>query len=136
MLRRTGNYTAADGAEDTLRHLKDRGYRIGVLSNSRFRSSSISGILEEEGLSGYVDVLISSADTGIRKPDPEQYHAAARALGADPKDCYFCGDSDSNDYYGPLQAGFRGAVYIGEGRPGIRYAVRRIGNLPSLFKDR
>ncbi len=61
---------------------------------------------------------------------------AASALGAVPKDCYFCGDSDSNDYYGPLQAGFRGAVHIGDGDPGIRYRVGRIGDLPSLFADR
>ena len=53
-----------------MRYLKGRGYRIGVLSNSRVRSRAISRILEEEGLSGYVDVLVSSADTGIRKPDP------------------------------------------------------------------
>ena len=137
LLRDVRLYRAAEGAEDTLRYLKERGYRIGVLSNSRYHGCTISGILEDEGLLQYIDTVISSADIGIRKPDPASYQAILEALDADRKDCFFCGDNIAKDYNGPLAAGLRGAVLITkEGNRNATFSVKSIGELPGLFYAR
>jgi putative hydrolase of the HAD superfamily len=42
------------------------------------------------------DVLVISGEVGIRKPDPEIFHLAARRLGVAPHDCVFVDDLDRN----------------------------------------
>lgn len=136
LLRDTHIYDVCEGTERTLRYLKDNGYRIGVLSNTRYHSPTLRGMLEDCGISEYVDVVVASADIGYRKPHTEAYRAVLAELGADAKDCFYCGDNLSNDYFGPLSAGMRGAVHIDRKKEGgATHAIRDIGDLPSLFKD-
>ncbi|MCQ2079448.1 MAG: HAD-IA family hydrolase [archaeon] len=134
LLRNTRLYTAAPGAEDLLRYLKDNGYRVGVLSNSRYHSRTIRGILEDEGLLGYIDEVVSSADIGFRKPHPEAYLDILRRMGAEPGKAYFAGDNIAKDYYGPLAVSFRGAVLISPEIAGQNLMrVDRIGDIIGLF---
>ena len=51
---------------------------------------------EKLGLSRYLDWRFVSCNTGIRKPDPEAYLGAARALEVSPADCIFVDDRRRN----------------------------------------
>ena len=135
LLRDTGLYGAAEGAEKTLSYLKSQGYRIGVFSNTRYHSPTLIGMLEDCDLMRYIDRVVTSADTGIRKPDPASYDAVIEALGTERRRCFYCGDNPSKDYYGPLAIHMKGAILIDPSmeKP-VRWKVRSIGEVPDLFE--
>ncbi len=132
-LRDTRLYGPASGSAAALGYLKDTGYRIGVMSNTRYHGAVIRGLLEDAGLAGSVDEIVTSADVGFRKPRAEAYAAIADRIGADWRDVLFCGDSLSNDYYGPLSARLRGAVHIDPTSSAATWRIGSLGDLPGLF---
>lgn len=136
LLRNNRLYTLAPGALELLRYLKENGYRIGVLSNTRYHSHTIRGILEDEGLLPYVDEVVCSADIGYRKPRPEAYLSILERMGAEPRRAYFAGDNLAKDYFGPLAVSFRGAVWISaeEAEENV-LRVPRIGDIIGLFEN-
>lgn len=75
-------------AEPALRAARERGIRIGVLTNNS-AGLSAERILEIAGLAGLVDVMMSSQVIGAEKPDPRSYLAVASALGVAPESCLF-----------------------------------------------
>lgn len=78
-------------AKPVLSGLKERGYRLGVVTNGRdsFQRSKIASL----GIEPYFDVILTSGELGIKKPDPRIFRAALSALQAEPADTVFCGDS-------------------------------------------
>ena len=136
MMRRTGTFVAADGARETLSYFRDHGYRIGVLSNTAYRSSVVAGVLEDNGMADLVDAVVTSADVGYRKPDSRAYDAVVHAIGGERGLCYFVGDSRDRDHTGPLRYGMKGAFLIDHHCSGKEDSVVRcIGDIPSLFSD-
>lgn len=114
-----------EDARALLPSLKHRGYRMGVVTNSLFPSAMFMPWIGELGLAGYFDAVISSADVGRTKPDPEPYTAALRALDIDPHEALFVGDRVETDIAGARAAGLR-AVLIdrsGRRREGAGYLV-------------
>ena len=129
-------FQAIDGAVDTLRYFKDRGYRIGVLSNTTYRSSVVRGVLEDNGFDGLLDSVKSSADIGYKKPSDEAYSAIVESLGAEKHMCFFVGDTCLKDCKGPLDFGMRGAFLIDPESVGKKdYIVVDISEIPTLFSD-
>ncbi len=61
-----------------LRGLKERGLKLGIISNWDDRLRPLLRALE---LDGYFYIIIVSSEVGRRKPDPEMFRAAARELG-------------------------------------------------------
>ena len=136
MMRGTKMFLTIDGVKDTLGYFKERGYRIGVLSNTTYRTSVVRGVLEDNGISDLVDTVVTSAEIGYKKPDPRAYDAVLRSLGANRSDCFFAGDSRANDYCGPYGFGMRKVFLIDPcGDCGRRTTVSSISEIPSLFRD-
>lgn len=67
--------------------------RVALLTNATTR---LRDDLELLGLDGEVDEVISSAETGARKPEPEAYLAALALLDARAETTLFCDDSETN----------------------------------------
>jgi len=136
MMRATHTFVPVRGAEDTLAYFKDRGYRIGVLSNTAYRGSVVKGLLEDVGFDHLIDVVVSSADVGFKKPHERAYSAVVDALGARREDCFFAGDSAEKDCIGPRRFGMRGAFLIDPSRPSREEGiVSSIDEIPSFFRD-
>ena len=85
--------------------LSERGYRIGVISNTVSRVL-VPGELDEAGLTPYVDVLVMSSITGVRKPDPSMFIQASSQIGIDPEHCAYVGDQPNRDVEGPRRSGY------------------------------
>lgn len=98
----------ARGARPLLRRLKERGYRVGLLSNWDSRARSV---LKGKRLLALFDGLFISSEIGCEKPDPRAFLAAADALDAPPTRLLHVGDSWREDVCGALDAGCR-AVWI------------------------
>lgn len=82
--------------------LKDRGLRLGVISNWDTR---LTCILDGIGLGGAFDVVVSSADVGLRKPDPRIFELACERLGVAPGSAAHVGDHHYSDVLGATAAG-------------------------------
>ncbi|MCY1140896.1 HAD-IA family hydrolase [Actinoplanes sp. Pm04-4] len=64
------------------------------------------------GLDAYVDVVVTSGETGHAKPRPEIFHIALRELDATPDEAWHIGDSLTSDVAGARNAGLAGAVWL------------------------
>jgi FMN phosphatase YigB (HAD superfamily) len=73
-----------DGMGDALRALKTRGYRFGLVADTRVKTAW--NVLHQHGLYGLFDALAISEEVGAEKPDPHIFCAALDALKIAPPD--------------------------------------------------
>lgn len=86
----------------TLRELRKRGLRLGMISNA---SSEVSALWDETVLAPLFDAAFFSADEGMMKPDPRLYRRMAGALEVEPADCVFVGDGAYRELQGAQAVG-------------------------------
>ena len=103
-----GEMTPYPEAAETLRTLREAGLAIGVCSNWGWE---LDAFLDDVGLLELVDVPITSARAGCRKPHPDIYRRSVEALDVDPADVLFVGDSWEPDVRGPRRMGMT-AVHV------------------------
>jgi HAD superfamily hydrolase (TIGR01662 family) len=90
----------------TLTALRDSGFKMGVVSNSK-SDWAVRAILEKHDLSKFFGVIISSAAVRVRKPRQDIFSKALAALDAKPSEAVFVGDSLQADMIGARTAGIR-----------------------------
>lgn len=105
------------GMADTLRALRARGLKLGIVSNGEtdIQTRSITAL----GLEALVDTVLISESEGLRKPDAAMFRRAADKLGVGTADCLFVGDSPEADILGAHAAGMRTAWFSS----GLAWAV-------------
>ena len=88
--------------------LRDRGIRIGVLSNTLWSREYHDGIFRRDGVLHLVDGAVYSSEIPWTKPHPEAFRAAMAAVGVtDPASCVFVGDRPFDDIFGAKSLGMR-----------------------------
>ena len=112
-----------DSAE-VLATLRAAGYRIGVLTNGT-QEQQIDK-LHTIGLSSAIDVVCTSEQIGVQKPDPRAFLELAQRLDVVPSACLFVGDSADQDIAGARKAGMQALLIdrYGDHTAGIASAVR------------
>ena len=110
-------------AAQVIAELHWRGYRMGLVSNTT-STADAPRFLDEYGLTKYFQVVILSAVSGYRKPSPEIFWQATRAMQLDPNRCAYLGNKVSSDIVGSRKAGFAMAIII-----------EPIGALPASASD-
>jgi putative hydrolase of the HAD superfamily len=108
---RRGTWRPKAEAAQTLASLRQRGYRLGIISNS-LSSLDIPCFLQKHGWEKYFETVSLSAISGLRKPAPEPFLEAARALRLTPIQCAYVGNRLLKDIYGCRKAGFGLAIMI------------------------
>ena len=104
----------------TLEKLKEKGYRLFLLSNLSPAYQSPVNFL---GLEDYFEILFYSFEHGAMKPDRGLFRKVEEASELNPRELLMVGDSLHSDYKGARGAGWP-ALLID---PGYRH-----GNLPSI----
>jgi putative hydrolase of the HAD superfamily len=99
---------AYDEVAPVLRDLRNRGIALAICSNWDW---DLHEAIESAGLTGAVDIVVSSAWVGARKEHPRIYAHTLDLLGVAPEDALFVGDTWTCDVDGPRAAGMR-AVYL------------------------
>lgn len=98
--------------EDALRVLswfKSRGCRIGLVSNAA-DDDDVQRQVERAGLRPFLDVICTSAVSGLRKPHPRMFELAMQALGVeDPARVLMVGDRLNADIAGAKPLGMKAA---------------------------
>lgn len=95
-----------------LRRLRERGLALGIVAN---QPESVRARLDRAGIGGLFDHHGLSGVTGLRKPDPRAFLAAAEALGVAPAACIMVGDRIDNDIV-PAKALGMAAIQLRGGR--------------------
>lgn len=103
---RAANAVAFKDAKPTLEKLSKRGTKLAVISNVSSHEVALR-ILKNVGLRKYFDQVITSAQTGIRKPDPGIFLYALLQFGLKPSQAVHVGDSEEHDVRGAKTAGIK-----------------------------
>ena len=124
----------------TLTWLRERGCRIGLLSNTWWAAEWHNADLAAHGLSGFIDELVYTSDLPHSKPHPYVFEHIARLLGCPPEVCVMVGDRPIDDIGGALRAGMR-AVWKTNGAPRPKpddieptATIRDLAELPALIE--
>ena len=98
---------ALPGAADCLARLRQAGFSIALCSNWGW---DLAADLADTGLAGYIDVFVTSAEVGYRKPHTHIYQATLELAGFKARDAVFVGDSLRTDALGPQRVGIRSVL--------------------------
>ena len=115
--------------EDTvacLRHLKEQGVIVAILSNG---NADISRCAE---LSSYVDCSLSAVDAGALKPSVVPFVAISQRLGVRPSRVLFVGDSVEHDAVGAKGCGMTSALLVRSGSKGLDGGAGKEANRVTL----
>jgi putative hydrolase of the HAD superfamily len=106
------HWIADPNAAPLLARLRERGLRLGIISNFDYR---LYRILEGLGLAPYFDSITISSEAGYAKPSPELFRAAMGKHSVTAAESLHVGDSERLDAGGAAAAGIA-AVLIEHGR--------------------
>jgi putative hydrolase of the HAD superfamily len=95
-------WRAYDDVVPALMRLKERGHRLGIISNWDRR---LAGLLDGLGIAGLLDTIVSSAEVGLHKPDPRIFQLACDRVGVQPGDAVHVGDHQYADILGASAVG-------------------------------
>ena len=100
------------GAPETLRALKDRGYRVGLISNTgRTPGYALRRILEVLELAPSIDVMVFSNEHGACKPQASIFEELRRGLDVAYEELVFVGDNPYADVHGAQRCGMRAVLF-------------------------
>ena len=101
------------GTASVLDHLKDKGIKLGVVSNFDNR---LDKILHELSLAHYFDFIIDSVTFGEAKPSRDIFDHALKIGETEASDALHIGDNATNDYHGAINAGMRALLLVNCGK--------------------
>jgi putative hydrolase of the HAD superfamily len=105
-------FRAFPDALSALTALRARGLALVCVSNW---DVSLPGVLERCGLAGALDGVVTSAEAGVRKPDPAIFAQALALARCEPGEALHVGDSPEEDVAAAEAAGIRALLLDREG---------------------
>jgi putative hydrolase of the HAD superfamily len=105
---RPENWELFPDVHDVLAELRERGYRLGLISNW---DSRLISMCQRLGLTAYTEFILASAATGMEKPDRRIFEIALSTAGVRPERAVHVGDDYQADVTGALGAGID-AIFI------------------------
>jgi nicotinate-nucleotide--dimethylbenzimidazole phosphoribosyltransferase len=110
-----------EGVLATLQGLA-RGLRLGAVTDTAVMGEAdVRSALRPSGVDELLEVVVTSRDVGVPKPDPRGIQAALAALEVESAECLFVGDSDVDEE----AAHAAGVAFARVGPDGVPGAVRR-----------
>ncbi len=107
-------YTVEDAflepyAHETIRYLRDKGYRIHILSDGFFEVQIMK--IKMAKIASFVSHLISAEEVGALKPDPRIFEYAVDKANTTKEKSVFVGNDYQNDVLGAYNAGLDQVFY-------------------------
>ena len=90
------------GVVEALRRLRASGLALAVVANWDY---GLHRHLESHGLAAWFDAVVTSAEAGVKKPDPRPFLLALEELGVEPSRAVHIGDYPPHDEVGARAAG-------------------------------
>ncbi len=83
-----------ESAKGILLYLKNKGYHLGIIAN---QSKGLTDRLRKFDVFDYFELIISSEDVGLAKPDTKIFQHALERIGCTPNQVIMIGDRLDND---------------------------------------
>jgi putative hydrolase of the HAD superfamily len=109
----------------TLKAVRDRGLRVGIVSDTGF---DLRPAMDQLGLSPFVDTVVLSFEQGVCKPAVEPFRTACHQLRVQPERTLMVGDNPLTDS-GAVAAG----MYVLLLPPPTKTGPRGLGHILSLI---
>jgi putative hydrolase of the HAD superfamily len=107
-----------------LRDLRERGIRIGVLSNTMWPRAAHERVFRRDEVLSLIDGAVYSSEISWVKPHREAFRAAMAAIGVtDPAECVYVGDRPYDDVHGAKSMGMRAVLMPNSDVPPFEAAV-------------
>jgi putative hydrolase of the HAD superfamily len=87
--------------------LRERGWAIGVLSNTMWPRAHHEEVFERDDLTALIDAALFTSEMPVAKPHAQAFEAILAVLGSTPEDSVFVGDRIWDDIAGAQRAGMR-----------------------------
>ena len=97
-------YHCPEAGCQTLTELRDRGYKLGLITN-RDSVEGFHKILDKTEMWPYFDLVLASGEVGIRKPEPGIFYTALERLDSQAPEAFYVGDNYWADVVGAERAG-------------------------------
>ncbi|HSH23238.1 MAG TPA: HAD family hydrolase [Acidimicrobiales bacterium] len=105
-------------AGPTLTTLRQRGLRLGLLSNTHWPRAFHERFLERDGLAELLDARLYTSEMDHLKPHPSVFEQALATLEVtNPVAAVFVGDRPYDDVWGAQRAGMRGVLVANDHAP-------------------
>lgn len=132
--------TLYDGVLDTIQALRDKGIRVGVITDGRPEGQRNK--IQVLGLQSLVDDIIITDELGgtqFRKPCDISFRIIMKRWKLNPAEVVYVGDNSSKDFQAPQQLGMIGLWF--DNKAGIyqensnysEYTIRSISNLQDVL---
>jgi putative hydrolase of the HAD superfamily len=122
------------GAVETLAQLRDRGYRVGLITVC---SEDVPDVWTETAFVDLFDATVFSCSVGLRKPDPRIYQLACEQLGVEPAEAIFVGDGANDELAGARRVGMDAILIHREGEAPLwgldTWDGRRVTTIPGVL---
>ncbi|MDQ1437942.1 MAG: putative hydrolase of the superfamily [Acidimicrobiaceae bacterium] len=133
----TPHITHDPEAEPVLRALRERGLRIGLLSNTHWPRGFHEHFLERDGLDKLIDVRCYTSEMTHTKPHADAFRTVLDQLAVDdPGAAVFVGDRRYDDVFGAKSAGLRSVWRHSTLVPGYEVtpdaAIHSLAELPAI----
>lgn len=125
--------TMAEDVVPTLSKLRERGYKLGIVSNTFLAGFVLDKHLELHNLLEFFPVRIYSSEVTYSKPDRRIFELALSAINADPAETLFVGDKVRNDIHGARRLGMTTVLRCPSARserhPVADHVIRKLSDL-------
>jgi len=132
------NYSSvAADVVPTLRKLRDRGYKLGLVSNTFIPGFVLDKHMDLHGLLEFFTVRIYSSEVGYRKPHRRIFEIAMQSMGVRPAESLFVGDLVKADIVGAQGVGMRAVLRqpfaTSAVHPMADFVIRKISDLHQVL---
>ena len=131
--------------QETMAALHGMGIRLGVVSNI-ISTTLVPYALKAYGIDQYMECVVMSSQTGIRKPDPRIFEIAMKEMHTTAAETGYVGDTISRDVLGARNAGLalsvridnpaiahRDAAFRGPDAPQADYVIHELDELVPIL---
>ncbi len=117
--------TIYEGAPELLAELKQRGYKLGLLSDTDFASGWKEKRFKDSGLAKFFDTYVVAGETNPEpKPSPQPFLEVIKRLNLKPGQVIHVGDNQETDIKGATAAGVDSLWIDWQGNPkGNKYGA-------------
>ena len=98
----------SEGAVETLEALKEKGCRLGIISNN---DGSCRQKCEQIGIAKYFEIIIDSTVEGVGKPSPKIFELALKRMRISAQEAAHVGDMYGADIMGARDVGLEPVWY-------------------------
>ncbi|WP_161924872.1 HAD family hydrolase [Actinomyces sp. 432] len=115
-----------------LEELRNRGFKLAVLSNGEYRQQDLK--LERIGVRKFFSCVLTSDSLGAAKPHREALDRAAEVLNASSAELTYIGDDVEIDVLGARAAGWRAFHLDRSDISRIQGCIKSLSELPALLE--